>query len=181
MRDVPQRHRALAQIQTREHFRMRSPPGMMFFSSRRVLRSLRPLEIQALPPLESAGFAGKVQGPHQPEEVAQSSDEGPFGDDCRFQLIASVSALMGRTDLASHAEIFKGSALFMNHWPGAYANVTSTEWKRLTMLLEANGSCSHRTLRELPDPAVACGRAVPCTAWDYNLLAKQAILQENSQ
>ncbi|XP_077506341.1 uncharacterized protein LOC144115727 [Amblyomma americanum] len=129
--------------------------------------------VAALPALESAGFAGKVQGPHQPEDVAQSSDEGPFGDDRRFQLVALVSALMGRTDLASHAESFKGSALFMDPWPAAYANMNSTEWKRLAVLLE----CSHRALRELPAPAVACGRVVRSIAWDYNLLAKRAILQ----
>ncbi|XP_077506328.1 uncharacterized protein LOC144115721 [Amblyomma americanum] len=149
----------------------------MFFSSRRVLRSLRPLETQAQPTWQSASFARKGQGPRQAEDVAQSSDEGPFGDDGRFQLVALASALMARTDFASHAESFKGSALFMDHWPAAYANMNSTECKWLAVLLEGDDSCSHRTLRELPAPAYSCGRILPCTTWDYNLLPKQAILQ----
>ncbi|KAK8763369.1 hypothetical protein V5799_034022 [Amblyomma americanum] len=65
----------------------------------------------------------------------------------------------------------------MDHWPAAYAHMNSTESKRLAVLLEGGGSFSHRTLRVLPVPAVVCGRVVPCTAWDYNLLTRQAILQ----
>ncbi|KAH6943795.1 hypothetical protein HPB50_027360 [Hyalomma asiaticum] len=144
----------------------RTPAGTSYSvgSRRSVLPADMTTNLQRRPPIDD-----------QPTEDGIPMGEGRFQVDLRFRsmadrvLVTVASALAG-TAFLLHLVSFRLTTRVMDHWcrpPGAFANMSVAEWRRVGTPVEADGSRSRCTQFDPPDGG-SRARVVPCDAWDFD-------------
>lgn len=90
-----------------------------------------------------------------------------------FQMMVLLCTHIGAFVLICHNLSIKLLTPPVNHWckkPSTYENLTTEEWKNISIPLDENGAFSQCMRYEPPLTIFSLNRTlVPCTAWDYDL------------